>query len=396
MPARLFEYGEQRLKRVISGNEAVSVALKLSRVQVISAYPITPQTTIAEKLSEICGSGELDARFVKVESEHSAMATLIGAASTGARTFTATSAQGLALMHELLFWASGARLPIVLVDVNRAMAAPWTIWCDQTDSVAQRDTGLMQFYCWSNQEILDSVICAFKIAEALLIPCMICYDGFFISHTHEAVEIPGQGEIDEFLPRRQGGNLLDTKDPQTFSGGTLPNNFMEFRYKLQKSFEGAQEEIDKTYDEFDRKFGRRYKSIEPYFIDNADSVLIASGSAASTAFHTVRNLRKAGKKVGLLRIRQLRPFPEAELLSLFKPEVSYGVLDRNLSPGTGGVFTQEIRAILNRNGRQNRVYEFIAGLGGRDITTENIEMIFDRLANCEINRSEIQWIGLKD
>jgi pyruvate/2-oxoacid:ferredoxin oxidoreductase alpha subunit len=396
MPARLFEYGGQRLKKVISGNEAVSVALELSRVQVISAYPITPQTTIAEKLSEICGSGELDARFVKVESEHSAMATLIGAASTGARTFTATSAQGLALMHELLFWASGARLPIVLVDVNRAMAAPWTIWCDQTDSVAQRDTGLMQFYCWSNQEILDSVICAFKIAEALLIPCMICYDGFFISHTHEAVEIPGQGEIDEFLPRRQGGNLLDTKDPQTFSGGTLPNNFMEFRYKLQKSFEGAQEEIDSTYEEFGRKFGRRYKSIEPYFIDDADSVLIASGSAASTVFHTVRNLRKAGKKVGLLRIRQLRPFPEAELLSLMQPEVSYGVLDRNLSPGTGGVFTQELRAILNRNGRQNRVGEFIAGLGGRDITAENIEMIFDRLANGEIDRSVIQWIGLKE
>lgn len=396
MPARLFEYGGQKLKRVISGNEAVSIALKLSRVQVISAYPITPQTTIAEKLSEICGSGELDARFVKVESEHSAMATLIGAASTGARTFTATSAQGLALMHELLFWASGARLPIVLVDVNRAMAAPWTIWCDQTDSVAQRDTGLMQFYCWSNQEILDSVICAFKIAEALLIPCMICYDGFFISHTHEAVEIPDQEEIDEFLPRRQGGNLLDTKDPQTFSGGTLPNNFMEFRYKLQKSFESAQEEIDSTYDEFDRKFGRRYKSIEPYFIEDADSVLIASGSAASTVFHTVRNLRKAGKKVGLLRIRQLRPFPEAELLSLMQPEVSYGVLDRNLSPGTGGVFTQEIRAILNRNGCQNRVYEFIAGLGGRDITTENIEMIFDRLANGETDGSEIQWIGLKD
>lgn len=381
---------------MISGNEAVSVALKLSRVQVISAYPITPQTTIAEKLSEICGSGELDARFVKVESEHSAMATLIGAASTGVRTFTATSAQGLALMQELLFWASGARLPIVLVDVNRAMAAPWTIWCDQTDSVAQRDTGLMQFYCWSNQEILDSVICAFKIAEALLIPCMICYDGFFISHTHEAVEIPDQDEIDKFLPRREGGNLLDTKDPQTFSGGTLPDNFMEFRYKLQRSFERAQEEIDNTYEEFGNRFGRQYRGIEPYFIDDADSVLVASGSASSTAFHTVRNMRKAGRKAGLLRIRQLRPFPEAEFLSLLRPDVSYGVLDRNLSPGAGGVFTQEIRAILSRNGRQNRVSEFIAGLGGRDITAENIELIFDRLADSEIDRSEIQWIGLKD
>ena len=384
------------MKAVISGNDAVSRAVKLSRVQVISAYPITPQTTISEKLSEICGSGELDAKFVKVESEHSAMATLIGASSTGVRTFTATSAQGLALMHELLFWASGARLPIVLVDVNRAMAAPWTIWCDQTDSLAQRDTGFLQFYCWSNQEILDTTICAFKIAEALALPCMVCFDGFFISHTHEVVDIPDQTEIDEFLPPRKAVAKLDPADPQTFSGGTLPDNFMEFRYKLQKTFERAGQVIDDTFGEFEKRFGRSYKNIETYFIDDAEAVLLASGSAASTVYHTVRKRRDSGDKIGFIKLRQFRPFPETELLSMLKPGVAYGVLDRNLSPGTGGVFTQEIRALLNRNGNPARIGEFIAGLGGRDITTANVERIFAMLKDGAAEDSEIHWIGLKE
>jgi len=384
------------MKAVISGNDAVSRAVKLSRVQVISAYPITPQTTISEKLSEICGSGELDAKFVKVESEHSAMATLIGASSTGVRTFTATSAQGLALMHELLFWASGARLPIVLVDVNRAMAAPWTIWCDQTDSLAQRDTGFLQFYCWSNQEILDTTICAFKIAEALALPCMVCFDGFFISHTHEVVDIPDQTEIDEFLPPRKAVTKLDPADPRTFSGGTLPDNFMEFRYKLQKTFERAGQVIDDTFGEFEKRFGRSYKNIETYFIDDAEAVLLASGSAASTVYHTVRKRRDSGDKIGFIKLRQFRPFPETELLSMLKPGVAYGVLDRNLSPGTGGVFTQEIRALLNRNGNPARIGEFIAGLGGRDITTANVERIFAMLKDGAAEDSEIHWIGLKE
>lgn len=381
------------MKKVVSGNEATSIAVKLARVQVISAYPITPQTSIAEKLSEICGSGELNAKFVNVESEHSAMATLIGASSAGVRTFTATSAQGLALMHELLFWASGARLPIVMVDVNRAMAAPWTIWCDQTDSVAQRDTGWMQFYCWSNQEIIDSVICSFKIAEKLDIPCMVCYDGFFISHTNEPVDIPEQELIDKFLPPRKAKYFLDVDNPQTFSGGTLPNNFMEIRYKLHDTFSRAQETIDNVYNEFNEITNRYYKAIEPYYIEDAEAILIASGSAASTAYYTIRKLRETGKKVGLLRIRQLRPFPAKELLSYIRPEVKYGILDRNLSPGTGGVFTQEIQAAINHNGNGTKVHEFIAGLGGRDITAGNIEEMYEILGSPETEATS--WIGLR-
>ena len=382
------------MKRVMSGNETVSQAVKLSRVQVISAYPITPQTTISEKLSEICGSGELDAKFVKVESEHSAMATLIGASSTGVRTFTATSAQGLALMHELLFWASGARLPIVMVDVNRAMAAPWTIWCDQTDSVAQRDTGWMQFYCWSNQEILDSVICSFKIAEELLIPCMVCFDGFFISHTHEAVDVPNQETVDAFLPPRRAEYKLDTSDPHTFSGGTMPNMFMEFRYKLQAAFERAQGVIDETYKLFEQSFGRSYRAAEAYFADDAEILLLASGSAASTVYHTIRQMRESGRKVGLLRLRQLRPFPTDTLMNHLRDGVALAVLDRNLSPGTGGVFAQEVRAALNRCGADYRVHEFVAGLGGRDITSRDVESIVDSLKNKTAAVGTINWLGL--
>ncbi len=382
------------MKKVLSGNEAVSQAVRLARVQVISAYPITPQTTISEKLSELCGSGELDARFVKVESEHSAMATLVGAASTGVRTFTATSAQGLALMHEILFWASGARLPIVMVDVNRAMAAPWTIWCDQTDSVAQRDTGWLQFYCWSNQEILDTVVCSFRIAEQLLIPTMVCFDGFFISHTNEPVDIPEQKQVDRFLPPRKAEYLLDTKAPRTFSGGTMPNMFMEFRYKLHAAFERAQSVIDDIYKQFHKSFDRQYLPVEAYHAKDAEAVLIVTGSAASTALHTVNKLREQGRKAGILRLRQLRPFPAESLIDHLPAEAVIGVLDRNLSPGTGGVFSQEVRAALLRKGVHRPVHEFVAGLGGRDITADNIEKMFDALENGRAESSKINWVGL--
>jgi pyruvate/2-oxoacid:ferredoxin oxidoreductase alpha subunit len=275
------------------------------------------------------------------------------------------------------------------------MAAPWTIWCDQTDSVAQRDTGWMQFYCWSNQEILDSVLCAFKIAEKLLIPCMVCFDGFFISHTHEVVDVPDQNEVDSFLPPRKAEYYLDTKSPRTFSGGTLPAYFMEFRYKLQKAFEQAQGVIDTTCREFDDKFGRTYASVEPHFAEDAEALLVASGSAASTAFHTVRGLRKTGKKFGLLRLRQLRPFPEKQVLSHIGSDTKVAVLDRNLSPGTGGVFAQEIRAALSKNGLANRAHEFVAGLGGRDITAADIEEIFEQMEANRSQPSEINWVGLK-
>jgi pyruvate/2-oxoacid:ferredoxin oxidoreductase alpha subunit len=224
---------------------------------------------------------------------------------------------------------------------------------------------------------------------------MICYDGFFISHTHEAVDIPDQDEIDRFLPPRKAEYYLDTKNPQTFSGGTLPNNFMEFRYKLQKAFERAIDVIDNVYNEFKKSLGRSYRSIEPYYVEDAEVVLLASGSAASSVYHAVRELRKDGQKVGFFRMRQLRPFPEEALLSLLRPGVHYGVVDRNLSPGTGGVFAQEIRSVLNRHGSSISVTEFVAGLGGRDIAESDIKQMFSQLKDGSVDKSAINWVGVK-
>ncbi len=206
--------GGRKMERVISGNEAVAYGAMLSRVQVIPAYPISPQTTIVEALSDFCASGKLKADFVQVESEHSAMACCVGAASAGARTFTATSAQGLALMHEVLHWAAGSRLPIVMANVNRAMSAPWTMWCDQGDSLAQRDTGWLQFYCEDNQEVLDTIIMAYRISEKVLLPVMVCLDGFILSHTYEQVDIPEIQDVDRFLPPYEARYKLDVEAPR--------------------------------------------------------------------------------------------------------------------------------------------------------------------------------------
>lgn len=297
------------MKKVMMGNHAISHGATLSRVQVIAAYPITPQTQVVELLSEIVADQKLKAEFIKVESEHSAMAACIGASSAGARAFTATSAQGLALMHELLHWAAGARLPIVMADINRAMAPPWTIWTDQNDSLSQRDTGWMQFYCQSNQEVLDSVIMAYKVAEKVLMPVMIVLDAFSLSHTYEIVDLPDQALVDTYLPPFDYKYKLNVNDPHTYGGLTTPDWYMEFRVKMQEAMEQALGIIKKEAVEFEKTFGRRYDPVEPYMVDDADIVLVTSGTAASTARFAVDQMRKKGKKVGNLRMRLLRPFP---------------------------------------------------------------------------------------
>jgi len=239
------------MKKVIEGSHAVSYAVMLSRVQVICAYPITPQTHIVEKLSDLCSTGEMQAKFLKVESEHSAMAGCIGASAVGARAFTASSSQGLALMHELLHWAAGARLPIVMANVNRSLGAPWNIWCDQTDSLSQRDTGWLQFYCESSQEALDTVIQAYKISEKISLPSMVVLDAFYLSHTFEPVNIPDQGRVDRFLPPYEPKYRLDPKVPRSFSGLTPPDLFTEMRYQIQEAMEEAKKVILHVDEEFD-------------------------------------------------------------------------------------------------------------------------------------------------
>ena len=383
-------------RRVIMGNHAVSYGVMLARAQVIAAYPITPQTQVVEFLSEMCADGRLAAKFIKVESEHSALACCIGAATAGCRTFTATSAQGLALMHELLHWATAARLPIVMANVNRALAPGWNIWCDQTDSLAQRDTGWMQFYCDSNQEILDSVLLAYRVAEKSLLPAMVVYDAFYLSHTSEPVDIPEQEEVDAFLPPFQPPYFLDTDNPRTFYPLLGPEYYMEFRYQMEQAMEKALKAFNEAGTELKTIFGREYHPIEYYRCEDAELILLTAGSAASTARVVIDQMRVKGYPVGLMKIRLFRPFPGQELREALRSVAKITVLDRNLSPGIGGIFAQELKAVLVNSPKHPAVFSFIAGLGGRDITPQIIQQALEiTLANDRPVAHSV-WLGLQE
>lgn len=383
------------MERVISGNEAVAYGAMLSRVQVIPAYPISPQTTIVEALSDFCASGMLKADFVRVESEHSAMSCCIGAASAGARAFTATSAQGLALMHEVLHWAAGARLPIVMANVNRAMSAPWTMWCDQGDSLSQRDTGWLQFYCEDNQEVLDSILMAYRIAERVLLPCMVCLDGFILSHTYEGVEIPEAGQVDAFLPPYAPQYVLDLDDPHSFNAAFLPEIYMEQRMKIQGAMEEAKAAAVEVDRDFGQAFGRSYGILEEYRTDEAEVLLVTTGTVTGTARVVVDELRERGEKVGLLKMKMFRPFPTEEVRRVLQGVRKVAVVDRNLSFGSTGIFAQEIRAALHRHGEGTSVFGFVAGLGGRDVTPQALKEIVAYARGQEAPAGEIAWIGAK-
>jgi pyruvate/2-oxoacid:ferredoxin oxidoreductase alpha subunit len=383
------------MERVISGNEAVAYGAMLSRVQVIPAYPISPQTTIVEALSDFCASGKLKADFVKVESEHSAMSCCVGAASAGARAFTATSAQGLALMHEVLHWAAGARLPIVMANVNRAMAAPWTMWCDQGDSLAQRDTGWLQFYCEDNQEVLDSIIMAYRISEQVFLPSMVCLDGFILSHTYEQVEIPEIREVDSYLPAYHPAFKLDVEAPRSFNAAFPPDVYMEQRVKLQQAMEDAVQVSQQADEEFGRAFGRRYGILEEYRSEDADVLLVASGTITGTARVVVDEYREKGEKIGLVKMKMFRPFPAAEVRRVLQPAKKVAVVDRNISFGATGIFAQEIRSALQHHGEGTSVFGFIAGLGGRDVTPQALREIVEYTRGKESPEGDIVWMGVK-
>lgn len=381
---------------VIEGTHAASYAVKLARVQVIAAYPITPQTSVVEKLSEIVSDGDLDAKFIKVESEHSAMACCIGASISGARAFTATSSQGLALMHELLHWAAGSRLPIVMVNVNRAMAPPWSIYVDHNDSLSQRDTGWLQFYAESNQEVMDTVLQAYKIAETVSLPIMINLDAFVLSHTSEPVAIPKVELVDDFLPARKPSFRVDTSDPKAFGALIGPDAYMEMRYKLYSAMEDARNVIRDVDREFAVKFGRSYGGlVEEYCTEDAEIVLMTSATAVSTARIAVDELRSMGFPVGLVKIRAFRPFPVDEIRDLARRVKKIGVMDRNISFGATGIIYQETKAVLYNAPVRPSLFGFIAGLGGRDITPETIKEIFSYLMNHDEPERETVWISLK-
>jgi pyruvate/2-oxoacid:ferredoxin oxidoreductase alpha subunit len=384
------------MRHVLEGSDAVSEAVRLARVQVISAYPITPQTHIVEQLSEYCANGTLDARFLRVESEHSALAALIGAASSGVRTFTATSSQGLALMHELLHWASGARLPIVMAQVNRAMAPGWNIWADQTDSLAQRDTGWVQFYCENGQEVLDTTIQAFRLAEWVNLPVMVNLDAFFLSHTYEPVDVPEQKSVDRFLPPYKPRFQLDLANPCAFNQLAPPNIYMEMRHNIQTAMDETLTFLEPMEEEFESILGRRHGALEAIQCDDAEVILITSGTVTSTSRQVVAELREKGEKVGLLKIKLFRPFPVNMLRERTASASKVAVIDRNFSFGASGIFAQEVKAALCNFPGHPPIYGYVAGLGGRDITTEVIENIYWLTKNSTAPENESSWVGLRE
>ncbi|MDV3104206.1 pyruvate ferredoxin oxidoreductase [Thermococcus waiotapuensis] len=388
------------IKKVVSGNYAAAYAVKDARVQVVAAYPITPQTSIIEKIAEFIADGEANIQYVPVESEHSAMAACIGASAAGARAFTATSAQGLALMHEMLHWASGARLPIVMVDVNRAMAPPWSVWDDQTDSLAQRDTGWMQFYAENNQEVYDGVLMAFKVAETVNIPAMVIESAFILSHTYDVVEMIPQELVDEFLPPREPlYDLANFEKPFSVGALATPADYYEFRYKLAKAHEEAKKVIREVGREFGERFGRDYsRMIETYRTDDADFVFLGMGSLMGTVKQAVDLLREEGYRVGAAKVLWFRPFPSEELYELAKGVEGIAVLDRNFSFGQEGILFNEAKGALYNTKARPLMKNYIVGLGGRDFTVSDVRKIAENM-KAIIEKGEldveVDWYHLK-
>ena len=385
------------MRKVITGNVAVAYGAMLSDVQVVAAYPITPQTTIIEELATMQAEGLVDFDYIRVESEHSAMAACIGAEMGGARAFTATCGQGLFLMHEMLHYAAGARTPVVLANVNRAAAAPWSIWSDQTDSISQRETGWIQLYCEGNQEVLDTTIMAFKIAERLRLPAMVVLDAFFLSHTSEPVDIPEKERVRDFLPPFDPGeNWLDPDNPRTFGGITMNDAYMEFRWQIQRDMEKAKGLITEVHEDFAQAFGRTYRQVEEYRAQDTELVLVVSGTVASTARDAVDYLREKGKGVGMVKLKTLRPFPREEVIETLKGKKKVAVIDRNFSPGATGVWAQEVRSALYDLPEAQRplIYGYVAGIGGRDISVKTIEEIYTKTLEAAEPDDVDMWVGV--
>jgi len=385
-----------------TANHIAGYAAKAARVKVVAAYPITPQTTVVEKIADFVESGEMDAEYIRVESEHSAMVACIAAAAAGVRTFTATSAHGLALMHEALHWAAGSRLPVVMAVVNRAMGAPWSIWPDFSDSLSQRDTGWIQFYCADNQEVFDTVIQAYKLCEdeRVFLPAMVCLEGFILSHTYMPVKIPEQKEIDEFLPPYKCGWILDVNHPLSHANLVSPDWYMEFRYMIQEAMENAKQLIPKIDKEYGKHFGIEHGGlIEKYKCDDADLILVTMGTMASDAKIAVDSLRKEGLKVGSARVRVFRPFPVEEMMKLAEKAQMLATIDRHISFGMEGFLASEIKASLFNRKDRPLLAGFIAGLGGRDVTSEAIKKIAKkslRQMHAGKVEKETEWVDLRE
>jgi len=365
---------------IATGNKAVAAAVKEIKPDVVAAYPITPQTEIVEQIAEYVTSGELDSRYIPVESEHSAMAACIGASVTGARSFTATSSHGLFYMHEMVNWAAGGRLPIVMANVNRALGPGWNVWAEHTDSLQERDTGWLQVYVSTVQEAYDATLMAFRIAEHhdVLLPVMINLDGFTLSHIMQSLETVDPGD---FVPPVNLPHAIDTASPRGYGTLTGPNDYFRFRWDMERSMRDSVAVIRETEDEFARRFGRRYGFTENYRCEDADVVVVSMGTLGKEAEVAVDQLRREGMKAGAMRLRWLRPFPYLDL-----SDRDVVVIDRDYSFGFGGVLAQSLKAKCGVD-----PFSVIAGLGGQEVTYDDIaSFVRDRRIGEEY------WFGVSD
>ena len=363
------------MKKVAMGTEAAALAATLARVQVVSAYPITPQTVIVENLAEIIGRGELDAKYIPVESEHTAMASCIGASLVGARAFTASSSQGLAYMHEMLHYASGARVPVVMVNCNRALAPPWNLYCDHTDSLAQRDTGWLQYYCANAQDVLDSILIAYAVAERALLPVMINMDAFYLTHTSEILDVPDQKAVDDFLPPFRPSSKLDVNDPKTFGNVCGADLYNSIKYKRHCDTLALERLWDQTAVRFADQFNRSHPSVESYQTEDADVCIIAIGTATEAIRLAVDRLRAEGLMAGALRLTIVRPFPLEGFKRATAKVKQVIVIDRDISFGAEGIIAQEVKSSLFDRHEEVKFTGFVAGIGGNDISAETIMTI---------------------
>jgi len=381
-------------KRFLSGNEAFAEGIRLAKPDVISAYPITPQTIVVERLSEMVEDGSLKSEFIHVESEHSALSCAIGASASGARAFTATSSQGLLYMAECLYYASGGRFPIVMMNADRSTALPWNIYGDQRDSLSQLDSGWIQVYAENAQEALDLALMSWRIAEdsRVFTPVMVNLDGFVLTHTYETVEIPEQAQADRFLPPYVTENRVDFESPKNLAFSAGPDTNFVFKYKAHRGMLAAKKVIGETEAAFAEIFGRKYTGLlDNYRTEDADYILVTLGSIAGLCRETADKLRQQGIKAGVVRIRYMRPFPNAEIAAALRNAKAYGVLEKDISFGNEGTVYTNVNSALQKAGVQIPGYNFIGGLGGRNISAGDIAQMF---ADIQNGTESVNFIGI--
>jgi len=387
-------------KIALDGNAAIAEGVRLSRPRFVAAYPITPQTPIVERVADFIASGELKAKYVATESEHSALTAVVGAAAAGIRSFTATAGAGLALMHEIVGVASGNRFPIVMGISNRALPSPWSLQTDHSDSMAERDMGWIQLYAENCQEALDFVIFGYRLGEIVRLPVMVCIDGFFLSHSVEGVNVPDQGLVDSFLPPyERGENFLDPEYPMTLNQLTSAVMFTEIKYQHKKAMDRALEEFPKVASEFEKTFGRFYSPVEAKDTDGADIVLVTLGSTSGTAKYVARNLRQQGKKIGTLKVTSFRPFPKKQVRETLLRAKTVAVIDRSWGLGSEGPLSLEVKGALYGHPSAPAVFNFVAGLGGRDLHEGTIEKIVSRVPDLGLagtHQDSPEWIDLQE